>query len=153
MRLQDWVYPNYLNSIGSLKLQTMNTRLLMQLSAILMGALGILTQFMPQELLQTMGMQTAGSATLLVQTIGSLYLGFATMNWMAKGVLIGGIYAKPLAMGNLAHFMIGALALIKAGFALEAMPLLWLTAVVYSAFALAFALVAFRHPLKARATG
>lgn len=125
----------------------------MQLSAILMGALGFVTQFMPQELLQTMGMQTEVPATLLVQTIGALYLGFAAMNWMAKGVLIGGIYAKPLAMGNLAHFMIGALALIKAGFVLEAMPLLWLAAGIYGAFALAFALVAFRHPLKAGATG
>lgn len=127
----------------------MNTRLLMQSSAVLMGAVGILTQFMPHELLQALGMQTEGPAPLLVQTLGALYLGFATMNWMARGVLIGGIYAKPLAMGNFTHFMIGALGLLKGSFALEAMPLLWLAAIIYGAFALAFALAAFRHPLKA----
>ena len=35
------------------------------------------------------------------------------LNWMAKGTLIGGIYNKPIAIGNFTHFTIGGLALIK----------------------------------------
>jgi len=33
---------------------------------------------------------------------------------MAKGVIIGGIYSRPIVIANLAHFLIGDLELIKA---------------------------------------
>ena len=32
---------------------------------------------------------------------------------MAKGTLIGGIYNKPIVLGNLLHFVVGAIELIK----------------------------------------
>ena len=35
------------------------------------------------------------------------------LNWMAKGTLIGGIYNRPIAIGNLMHFGVGAIALVK----------------------------------------
>ena len=41
-------------------------------------------------------------------------LPFAMLNWMAKGVIIGGIYSRPIVIANLAHFLIGDLELIKA---------------------------------------
>ena len=45
--------------------------------------------------------------------MSALYLGFGILNWMAKGTLIGGIYNKPIAIGNLMHFGVGAIALVK----------------------------------------
>ncbi|MFT5791804.1 MAG: hypothetical protein ACI9LI_001144, partial [Saprospiraceae bacterium] len=35
------------------------------------------------------------------------------LNWMAKGSIIGGIYNRPIVIGNLMHFGVGAIALIK----------------------------------------
>ena len=45
--------------------------------------------------------------------MSALYLGFGILNWMAKGTLIGGIYNRPIAIGNLMHFGVGAIALVK----------------------------------------
>ena len=89
-----------------------------------------------------------GVAPLVVQIGGALYLGFAMMNWMAKGVLIGGIYARPLAVGNFAHFLIGALALLKYALAVQGLWLVWVFAVVYLLLAIVFGIVLFTHPLK-----
>ena len=50
---------------------------------------------------------------MLVQLAGALYVGFAMVNWMAKGNLLGGIYNRAVAMGNFADFGIGAIVLVK----------------------------------------
>ena len=74
----------------------MNTKLLMISSALLMAAGSVLLQFIPHEILNYFGADSSGINPLFVQIAGALYLGFAMMNWMAKTVLIGGIYARPL---------------------------------------------------------
>ncbi|KAA6430275.1 hypothetical protein ACD591_19205 [Rufibacter glacialis] len=125
----------------------MNTRLVMLASAIFMALLGGISSFMPQEVLLYLGSEATGLGPLLVQLLGALYLGFAILNWMAKGILIGGIYARPVALGNLMHFLVGALALLKA--AQAGGQVLWPLAVVYGLFALLFGMISFRHPLPA----
>ena len=81
----------------------MNTRLLMRASAVFSGALGAVATFLPQEILVRAGIPPVGLSVILVQIAGALYLGFAMLNWMAQGNIIGGIYSRPVAMGNLAH--------------------------------------------------
>ena len=68
------------------------------------------------------------------------------VNWMAKGSLIGGIYARPVAIGNLTHFTVGALALVKGS--ASAPPLVLGVTVVYIIMAISFGIVFFRHPVK-----
>lgn len=85
---------------------------------------------------------------LILQILGAMWMGFAMMNWMAKEILIGGIYARPLAVGNFMHFMVGALALLKSGFKNADMPLIWIAVALYAVFAVGFALVLFTHPAK-----
>ncbi|RNI29992.1 hypothetical protein EFA69_10735 [Rufibacter immobilis] len=128
----------------------MNTKLIMLASAVLMAVLGFIASFLPHELLQQLGEETTGIMPVLVQLLGALYLGFAILNWMAKGILIGGIYARPVALGNFMHFLVGALALLKAGQQLNGY-VLWPLAVGYGVFALLFGLIAFRHPLATKA--
>jgi hypothetical protein len=113
-----------------------------------MGIGGIALQFLPHEILRQFGADFSGVNALFAQITGALLLGFAMMNWMAKAVLIGGIYARPLALGNFTHFMIAALALIKYAFAASVSPLVWALALVYTIFAALFAYVFFTHPLK-----
>ena len=127
----------------------MRTTALMSLSAVFMGILGIATSFMPQEILIGLRTQPNGNATLLVQTAGALYLGFAILNWMAKNVMIGGIYARPVALGNLFHFVVASLAGWKAVAAGPIASRILLTACCFfTAFALWFGLVLFTHPRK-----
>ncbi len=118
----------------------MHTKLLMNLSAAWMALVGLIATFLPQEVLAHYGAAPDRHAALFLQLLGAAYLGFAMMNWMAREVLIGGIYSRPLAMGNMVHFVVGGLALVKGG--------LIVVALVYAAFAVWFGFVMFRHPLK-----
>ena len=74
--------------------------------------------------------------------LSALYLGFGILNWMAKGTLIGGIYNKPIAIGNLMHFGVGAIALIKVISSIQTHTgiIIVLTA-IYLIFAILFAYV------------
>ncbi|MEO6133503.1 MAG: hypothetical protein ABIP35_00025 [Ginsengibacter sp.] len=125
----------------------MNTKLLMTASAVVMGTLGIVASFMPNEILQTLGQTPTATLTLMIQIMGGLYFGFALTNWMAKSSLMGGIYAKPLSMGNFAHFGIGGIALIKAVIndSVSSKYILML-AIIYLLFAIAFGVVSFTNP-------
>lgn len=109
---------------------------------------GILLQFFPHEVLNYFNADAKGILPVLVQMISALYLGFAMMNWMAQTVLIGGIYARPLAMGNFLHFTVGAFALLKYAYAAPNAWAIWVAAIVYSLLAIVFGIVLFTHPLK-----
>jgi hypothetical protein len=126
----------------------MNTKLLMTISALTMGVAGILLSFLPYEILNYLS-STNGTVldSLILQILGALYFAFAMVNWTAKANLIGGIYARPISIGNLTHFVIGALALIKGYFSNHEMAILTLS-VIYTVFAILFAIVFFKHPVK-----
>ena len=128
----------------------MNTKLIMSISALVVGGSGIVLSFAPELLLEGMDIPVTGSATLLVQVMGGLYLGFGMLNWMAKAGLIGGIYNRPLVIANFTHFLVVALALIKVLTSQQDMPLVvWVAGLLYGVFALLFGIIMFRHPLKA----
>ena len=118
----------------------MQTKILMNLSAVWMALVGVIASFLPQEVLTQFGAAPDRHAAIFLKVLGAAYLGFAMMNWMAREVLIGGIYSRPLAMGNMVHFLVAGLALAKGG--------LIVVALVYALFAVWFGMVVFRHPLK-----
>jgi len=115
-------------------------------SALFMGVAGLAATFLPQELLRYAGATASGLPVLGVQVLGAVYVGFALQNWMAQGNLIGGIYSRPVAVGNLAHFTIAALALVKALLSGFLAPAVVAGAIVYVTFAALFARVAFSPP-------
>ena len=70
------------------------------------------------------------------------------LNWMARHNLIGGVYSRPVAMGNMFHFVVAALALLKAVFGGSARSTEVMAAtLVYCVFAVWFGVVVFTHPL------
>ena len=123
----------------------MNTRLVMTICALVLGITGILFSFLPQEVAKYLGW-AEGTHMIVLQILGALYFGFAMVNWTAKANLIGGIYGRPIAMGNFAHFLIGALALIK--LTIETPPAITLVIVtfIYAVFAIIFGYILFKHP-------
>jgi hypothetical protein len=131
----------------------MHTKLLMNLSALWMAVLGLLSSFLPQEILAHYRFGPDRHAALLIQILGAAYLGFAMLNWMAKDNLMGGVYSRPVAMGNMFHFFVAALALIKAVMSGSARTSEMIAAsLVYCVFAIWFGMVVFTHPLaKAKA--
>ncbi|MGH7483865.1 MAG: hypothetical protein ACRELV_17080 [Longimicrobiales bacterium] len=125
-----------------------DTRWLMAGSAILLAVPGLICTFLPIEMLRWIGAPPSAALVLPLQALGALYLGFAMLNWMGRGGLMGGIYGRPVAMGNLAHFLIVAIALCKALASGPAPALYWPLAIVYAFFATAFGLILFRHPVR-----
>jgi hypothetical protein len=125
----------------------MKTKILMMLSAIFLAILGLLTSYFPDKVLETHGTVPDNATLLLIQMMGALYLGFAILNWTARGVLMGGIYARPLALGNFLHFAMVGVMLAKAAYT-HGVVQLATSAAVFSAFAVWFGIVLFTSPVR-----
>jgi hypothetical protein len=127
----------------------MKTKLLMTSSSVFMGFIGIALSFMPNEVIESLGQIPITASTLTSQLTGAIYFGFAVTNWMAKGILIGGIYARPLAIGNFAHFLIAGLALVKVSLTGGNYPIyIYGLTIFFTVFAVSFGYVLIRHPLQ-----
>jgi len=125
----------------------MNTKLIMSLSAVVLAVIGISLTFFPAEILQHLGIGSSTSLLIILQLLGALYFGFAMLNWMAKGAIIGGIYNKPVSVANASHFLIGGLALVKALINNPGSPIfLWIFGGIYLFFAVCFGIIFNRHP-------
>jgi hypothetical protein len=104
------------------------TQLAVSASAIFLALLGIALTFGPTEVAGLFGLP---SAPLALQLLGSALLGFGVMNWTARGSTLGGIYGRAVVAGNQMHFTVGALALLKHGFAVDGSPAFWALTTVY----------------------
>lgn len=125
----------------------MNTKLLMTSSAVSLAMIGLACSFIPNEILAYFGVVDLAIFPLILQILGALYLGFALLNWTAKANLIGGIYSKPVAIGNFMHYMVGSLALFKFFIAHTDLNLILIPTVIYTIFALLFGKVTFGNPV------
>jgi hypothetical protein len=118
----------------------------MSFSALVMFALGVVLTFGPNEVVHAAGGSQTPMLTVLAQACGALYLGFAILNWMAKDNLIGGIYSRPVAMGNFLHFFAMAMALIKSFSVLPHSTVIVALVALFCVLAAGFAIVLFRNP-------
>lgn len=125
----------------------MNTKILMASSAIVMGVAGAAGLFLPQEILAAISAPAAGIFPALVQLLAAGLFGFAMINWMAKDSLIGGIYNRPVLVGNTTHFAIGAITLVKLVSGGMREPAVVVATVVYVVFAIGFGMLMFRSPV------
>ena len=125
----------------------MKTKLLMTSSAVFFGIIGILLSFLPNEIAEYLSVEPTISAILFLKILSAIYLGFGILNWTAKGTLIGGIYNKPIVLGNLLHFAVGAIELIKviSNIQIHREIIIFLT-VFYVIFALLFAYIIKTNP-------
>jgi len=125
-----------------------NTRLVMSASAILMIAAGIFLTFAPDEMVRWMNLSIDKRINLMLQVIGALYFAFGMINWTARANLIGGIYGRPIAIGNVTHFVTAALALVKSDqWSTGQWPALVFIG-LYVLFAVLFGVILFTHPVK-----
>ncbi|MCE9619585.1 MAG: hypothetical protein K8R92_06725 [Planctomycetes bacterium] len=121
----------------------MNTKYLMVASSVALGAAGLAATFAPVELLGAMHGPTDQPLPVLVQVLGALYIGFAMVNWTAKGFVVGGIYSRPLTLGNFVHFTVGAIALLKHEYAIGFSGPLLFASMAYAIFAICFGYLVF----------
>lgn len=131
----------------------LQTKFLLITSALFMAIVGLALSFLPQEILSAISNEHSPALVVLLQCMGALYLGFGFNNWMSRGVIMGGIYARPLATANFVHFLAGALALLKqARHTDEFAVTFYSVTIVYIVFALWFGATLFTDPLKDQAS-
>ena len=125
----------------------MNTRLLLTSTSIFYGLIGISLTFLPDEIASYLSYEAIPKTRLLFQLIGAIYLGFAFLNWMAKGSPIGGIYNRPILIANLTHSSIAAITFIKViNYEFSGQITVITLGLCYSIIAVIFGLLLFRHP-------
>ncbi len=125
----------------------MNTKILMTASALLLGIMGVVLLFLSDVVIIFLNITLNVETNLFMQILGSLYLGFGAINWMSKSALMGGIYNRPISIGNFMHFGASAIALLKIVFGNQVhaeviIPL----AIIYTIFAVSFAYVFMTNP-------
>jgi uncharacterized membrane protein YidH (DUF202 family) len=89
-------------------------RLILTLSASALFISGMAALFAPDEIARLLDSVASSSLPVVIQLIGGSLLGFALLNWMSRRNRIGGVYARPIGLGNLMFFTTAALTLGKA---------------------------------------
>ncbi|HLT28972.1 MAG TPA: hypothetical protein VK013_02955 [Myxococcaceae bacterium] len=127
------------------------TATLMVSSAVFLLLCGAGATFLPAELLQALGTPATAGAVVLVQIGGAAVLGFAMLNWMSRGSVLGGIYGRPLIVGNLLHFGAGGIGAVKLLRVHDGLAPLWPVGIGYAIFGVAFAALMLWRPGAAKA--
>ena len=131
----------------------MNTRILMTATSLVLALAAVLTLFIPDNLLALLGLPATEPLPVLVQLLGSLYFSLAILDWTAKDSRIGGIYARPISLGNFAHFFVGALLLIRFQLSNTSHVTLWVMLILYGIFAVLFGWLLFGSSGVAKGAG
>lgn len=114
-------------------------------SAIAMGIWGLVGLFAPGTMASWLAMDAGQHGRWALQIGSVLYLAFAAVNWTARDALIGGIYGRPIGLGNFLHFLMGSMVLLKAVMAHANAPIA-VTLTIYMVFAVGFARLLFNRP-------
>jgi hypothetical protein len=115
----------------------------MTASAAVVAVIGLALSFAPAEIVAYLGAAPNAVLSVLLQVAGAAFLGFAILDWMARASVIGGIYNRPLALGNFLHFGAGAIAAGKAAFAGHTQGSVIVLGLVYAFLAIGFGFVIF----------
>lgn len=117
-------------------------------SAAINGIIGFFITFLPQETGQFIGTTEMNSADLaLMQVLGSALIGIAIINFMGRSLTVGGIYGKPIQLGNLVFHLATGLGLLKYVFSTESWLLFGIPALLYLLLTARFIKLNFTSPV------
>ncbi|GMV04504.1 MAG: hypothetical protein AMXMBFR53_07840 [Gemmatimonadota bacterium] len=87
-----------------------STLIILSLSALMLGSLGLVLLFAPEETSSALGWGGGVAAPSLAA--GGL-LALAVLDWTGRGALFGGVYGRPIVLANLVLALTGGLALLR----------------------------------------
>ncbi|MGV3762941.1 hypothetical protein [Parapedobacter sp.] len=91
----------------------MKTKTMMMAAAGYFILAGLGFTFLPEEIIRFFGAQANRFLLLIFQLLGATYMGLGMMSWVSRNSLVGGIYNRPLVLGNFLYFLLGAFASVK----------------------------------------
>ena len=132
----------------------MHGRHVLTVSALILFAFGGAALFAADEMARLFGADASRGLALAIQLVGCGLLGFAALNWMSRGNRIGGIYARPIGIGNLLLFLTASLTIGKAALAGSVPIIVTAAGGIFGVLALIFAWLVFVHdPLGTKSGG
>jgi hypothetical protein len=115
----------------------------MEAAAFLLGLAALVLLFAPELALARFAIEPSPGALPLAQLYGAALFGLAMTAWMARTMLLGGIYGRAIVTGGFAHSFAGAFVLVHAIRTSPGNSFLWAACVLYALLALAFGTLMF----------
>ena len=114
-------------------------------SSVVLAVLGLVCLFVPDAVASALSMPEGAGEALPFAASG--LVGFAAMNWTGRGAIYGGIYGKPIVLGNWTTSVVLTLTLL--GWQLdEPTALGWVVIGVLGVYAAAFTRLQFFPPFE-----
>lgn len=113
-------------------------------AVLLLGGVALL--FAPDVLLPALVPGFPPAAAWVGQLVAAAWLGIATLNWLQRGAMLGGIYGRPTVLANVALYAISALSLLSAAAAPGTPRSLWVPAVAALVLAIVYGALLLRGP-------
>lgn len=115
----------------------------MEGTAIVLGVAALALIFAPELALARLSIAPTPLAATLAQLYGASLFGLAMTSWLARTMLLGGIYGKAVVTGGFAHALVGAFALLHTLRASSGNTLVWSACAVYLLLAIGFGTLMF----------
>ena len=113
---------------------------------MLLGIFGAGLLFAGDEVARRIAPGAAPVVEVVVQLLGGAWLGVATIDWFTRGLTIGGIYGRPIVLGNLTLYLVTAATALKAAQVSPADPLL-LVGLAAAVMTVLYTRLLFRSPV------
>jgi hypothetical protein len=113
---------------------------------LLLGGLALL--FVPDAILPRLVPGFPPTGFWLGQLLAAALLALATLSWLHRSTLLGGIYGRPVVMSNAAFYFIAAMVLLRRMVGREAPVALWIVAVPVVVLAAVYAWLLRRGPVE-----
>lgn len=115
-------------------------------AVLLFGGLALL--FAPDVLLPALVPGFPPTGAWVGQLLAAAWLGIATLNWLQRGAILGGIYGRPIVLANLVLYFVTALSAVRA--LPSAGPRVWLVAGPAAGLAIVYGVLLVRGPFEPR---
>ena len=115
-------------------------------SAAFLLVCGIALLFAPDLVLGALAPGMPPQANWLGQLLAAAWLGVASLNWLQRAAVIGGIYARPLVSANFVLYLVSAMSMLRVVLAPSTSWGAWVLAAPMFVFAAAYAALMFKGP-------
>jgi hypothetical protein len=124
-------------------------RTLMIISGVIHIAAGVLFIFIPEELFIWSDGKPGEIEILAVSLFGTSLFGFGIINYTGRNAIYGGIYGKPIILGNFIFHTVAAVHLLKFTMSSDSASLIFsaITGALYLLFAAGFIRLNFFPPV------
>jgi hypothetical protein len=120
--------------------------ILSRISAFVLLLGGLVLLFAADAVLPALVPGFPPAAAWLGQLLAAAWLGVASLNWLQRSALLGGIYGRATVTANVVVYLISALSLVRALIGQSAPAALWFVAVPLVALAATYTALMMRGP-------